>query len=100
MMGKSPTLQYSLPDYQPIAGGYSATVGTEAYSQISRLAGTWSLLWAVCPQHSASDYIHTRIAGSSGNQVVQLTATGSFQDTTHSDTITATQLLDVLAASS
>ncbi len=80
-------------------GGY-VIAATDAVSQVPyREAGTLSGLYCNIATNSrgASTFV-SRIGGSAGNQTVSIgsSATGEFEDTTHSDTISAGNLVNGL----
>lgn len=94
-------VQVNLPTSQgfswPFAGLTAYTVaGSDAYTQtVVRCAGTWKSLSLNINTNSGTDTIKSRVGGADGNQVISTSSTGIVQDTTHSDSITSGNLLNI-----
>lgn len=88
----SSNLAASTTFYQPLATGANIVGNTtEANSQITyRTTGTMRNLGClVLVNDRAASTLRLRVNGANGNQSVSISGTGSFEDTTNSDAITA-----------
>jgi hypothetical protein len=80
--------------------GISSYSDTEANFSVQRLAGVLSGLWVKCTTNTninKIDTVNVMVGGSPGNNTIAIPSgtTGTYQDTTHSDTITDTTLIDI-----
>ncbi|MBI1313688.1 hypothetical protein GC176_20540 [bacterium] len=81
--------------YSPWFGGNSPEA-TEANVQWkAALSFTWSNLRVDCTWNSGSVTHHSRIGGSDGSQTVTIGSSGVTEDTTHSDTVVADDLVNL-----
>ena len=92
------TIGASATDYFPAIGTVASTT-IEAKAQLkARTAGTWQNLFIKVTANTRADTttFQTRINGGNGNQTISIgtNATGTFEDTTHTDTIASGNLLD------
>ena len=84
--------------FAPIGGQQTGSF-TEAHYQVACPAGTWSNLAFEMRTNSrgtATD-VKSRVGGADGNQIVTVSAgtTGSFEDVTNSDTVSAGDLIGI-----
>lgn len=92
------TVASGTTNYLPVIGQQQINTVEARVQMRVRAAFTASKLWANCTSFSGGNLtVRTRINGANGNQVLAINATGTFEDTTNTDSISSGDLVCISA---